>query len=101
MQLTAEQQAVFDALVAKQAETEPRTETGLVGILHSLIDSASGAVAHRGEDVWAALHHQAEQLAETAVETAVTGEAPAEVPAEAAADDSSSGSPGKGKAGKS
>ena len=86
MALTADQQALLDALVAKQSEPEPRTETGLAGILHALIDTVSGAVAHRGADSWAELHQQAEQLAAPApAEEAPAAEAPAdEAPAEKA-----------------
>ena len=64
MVLTPEQQAELDALQAKAAEPEPRTETGVTGVLHALIDSASGVVAHRAADAWEALHHQAEETAD-------------------------------------
>jgi hypothetical protein len=63
MALTKEQQALLEALVAKAAEKEPRTETGVAGVLHALIDSASGEAAHRSPEAWAALHSQAEALA--------------------------------------
>lgn len=63
MALTPEQQAQLDALQAEASRPEPRTETGAVGILHALIDSVSGAVAHRSGEAWAALHRQAEDLA--------------------------------------
>jgi hypothetical protein len=63
MPLTPEQEAQLAALQAEAVRPEPRTETGIAGILHTLIDVASGAVAHLGSDVWAGLHHQAEALA--------------------------------------
>lgn len=68
MVLTPEQQAELDRLNAEAAKPEPRTETGLVGILHALIDSAAGSIAHRGEEAWKALHTQAEALAPKQVE---------------------------------
>lgn len=63
MALTPEQQAELDRLQAEAAKPEPRTETGVTGILHALIDTVSGVVAHRGEEAWAKLHSQAEALA--------------------------------------
>jgi hypothetical protein len=32
----------------------------VAGVLHVLLDVASGAVAHLGADAWAALHHTVE-----------------------------------------
>lgn len=60
MALTDAEQAELDRLIAEKVKPEPRTETGRVGVLHALIDSASGAVAHRSAEEWAALHKQAE-----------------------------------------
>ena len=71
--LTPEQQAQLDALNAEAARPEPRAETGVAGLLHALIDSASGEVAHRGPDEWAALHRQAEDLAEPEPEAPPAG----------------------------
>jgi hypothetical protein len=95
MPLTAAQQAELEALQAEASKPEPRTEGGLAGILHTVLDVVSGAVPHLAADAWAALHHQVEDQ---------YGEQPAEPAADdgqAAADSSSSSSsPGKGKAGK-
>lgn len=65
MALTDAEQAELDRLIARKVAPEPRTETGVAGILHALIDSVSGAEAHRGPEAWAALHKQAEALAAT------------------------------------
>lgn len=70
MVLTPEQQAELAALQEEAKKPEPRTDTGLVGILHALIDSASGVVAHRSDGDWAALQSQAEALAPPAPEPA-------------------------------
>lgn len=63
MALTKEEQAELDALKVKENAPEPRTEDGLPGLLHALIDSVSGTVAHRGAEVWLELHRAAEDLA--------------------------------------
>jgi hypothetical protein len=85
MVLTPEQQAELDSLTAQAALPEPRTETGVTGVLHALIDSASGAVAHRGAEAWAALHTQAEGTAEReAAEPDPSPSDPASPPAAAA-----------------
>lgn len=63
MALTEAEQAELDRLIAQKVAPEPRTETGVVGVLHALIDTASGAAANRSGEEWAALHRQAEKLA--------------------------------------
>ena len=63
MALTEEQARVLAELQAQRDAPEPRTDTGLPGILHALLDVVSGAVPHLAGDVWAALHRQAEDLA--------------------------------------
>ena len=50
MALSEQEQAELDALQAKAAEPEPRTTTGLAGVLHTLVDVASGAQAHLPAD---------------------------------------------------
>lgn len=64
MALTEEQEAQLAALLEQRAAPEPRTETGLAGLLHVLLDVVSGAVPHLAPEVWAVLHKQAEALAE-------------------------------------
>ena len=63
MALTDAEQAELDRLIAQKVAPEPRTETGVAGVLHALIDSVSGAVAARGPEDWAALHKEAEGTA--------------------------------------
>jgi len=63
MALTEEQAAQLAALEAERDAPEPRTETGLAGVLHTLLDVASGHVPHLSGEAWAALHHEAEALA--------------------------------------
>ena len=60
MALTPEQQAQLDALEAEKNKPEPRTDTGVAGVLHVLLDIGSGALAHLGSDAWAALHRTVE-----------------------------------------
>jgi hypothetical protein len=62
MALTPQEQAVLEELQRRAAEKPPRTETGIAGLLHTLIDVASGAVAHLGPERWGELHDQAEAL---------------------------------------
>ena len=81
MALTDAEQAELDRLIAQKVAPEPRTDTGAVGVLHALIDSASGAEAHRSPEAWAALHKQAEALA---APQAAPGPAPTPVPDPAA-----------------
>ena len=96
MALTPEQEKQLAELQAEQNKPDPRTESGLAGILHTVLDVVAGDVAHLPADAWAALHRQVEDVA---------GEKQPEQPAaddgQAAADSSSSGksspsSPGKG-----
>lgn len=63
MPLTKEQEAQLAELQAEQNKPEPRTESGLAGILHSILDVVSGDVAHLPAEAWAALHSQVEQTA--------------------------------------
>jgi len=65
MALTEEQQALLEALQAKAAEKEPRTETGLKGVLHAVLDVVSGNVAHLPADAWETLHATVEHYDET------------------------------------
>jgi len=65
MALTEEQQALLEALQAKAAEKEPRTETGLKGVLHAVLDVVSGNVAHLPADAWEVLHSTVEHYDET------------------------------------
>ena len=58
--LTPAEQAQLAELQAKENAPEPRTETGVKGVLHTLIDVVSGKVAHLSDDAWAQLHRQAE-----------------------------------------
>jgi outer membrane murein-binding lipoprotein Lpp len=63
MPLTPEQEAQLAELQAEQSRPEPRTDSGLAGILHTLLDIVSGAVPHLAADVWAGLHHEVENVA--------------------------------------
>ena len=56
MALTPEEQAQLEALQAQANAPEPRTTTGLKGILHTVLDVVSGNVPHLAEDAWKALH---------------------------------------------
>lgn len=60
MPLTPEQQAQLEALQAESSKPEPRTGSGLAGILHTVLDVVSGAVPHLAADAWTELHHQVE-----------------------------------------
>ena len=82
MALSKEQQAQLDALEAVRDAPPVRTEHGLAGILHTLIDLVSGRVAHVAPDVVDELHGQAEELAGEPAEDEAAG------PAEDQADDS-------------
>jgi hypothetical protein len=88
--LTPEQQSELEALQAEASKPEPRTETGLAGLLHTVLDVVSGAVAHLPGEAWAALHSQVEHQ---------LGEAPAESsgPSGGSSSGSSSSSSGSGK----
>lgn len=63
MPLTADQQAQLNALLAEQDAPPYRTQTGIAGVLHRLIDSLSGAVAHRSPEEWAQMAETVEQAA--------------------------------------
>jgi len=63
MPLTPEQQAQLEALQAEATRPEPRTETGLAGVLHTILDVVSGAVPHLPPEAWGALHSAAEAQA--------------------------------------
>lgn len=58
--LSDAERAQLAELQAKENAPEPRTETGVKGVLHTLIDVVSGVVPHLGEDAWQQLHKQAE-----------------------------------------
>ena len=60
MPLTPQQQQQLADLQAEASRPEPRTETGLAGILHTVLDVVSGAVPHLAAETWADLHHQVE-----------------------------------------
>jgi leucyl-tRNA synthetase len=88
MPLTPDQEKQLAELQAEQARPEPRTETGLAGILHTVLDVVSGAVPHLAAETWAQLHSQ--------VEGNFGEQQPAEQPAPdegQAADDSGTSSP--------
>jgi hypothetical protein len=95
MVLTPAQQAELEALQAEASKPEPRTETGIAGVLHVLLDVAAGAVPHLAADAWAELHHQVEDH---------LGEQPAEQPADddqgASSSAGASSSKGKSSSGK-
>jgi hypothetical protein len=76
MALTAEQQAQLDALQAQAAAPEPRTETGVAGILHTLLDVNTGTLAILTPEAAAALHADVE----TAVGDGSITPAPAPAP---------------------
>jgi len=79
MALTPDQQAQLAQLEAERDAPEPRTETGIKGVLHTLIDVAAGRVAHLPDEAWDALHRQAEDHdAETVPPLEETGQEPAE-----------------------
>lgn len=61
MPLTKEQEQQLAELQAEQSRPEPRTESGLAGVLHSVLDVLAGDVAHLPAEAWAALHSQVEQ----------------------------------------
>jgi hypothetical protein len=84
MPLTADQQAELDALLAAQNAPAHRTRSGLAGVLHALIESASGAVPHRSPEQWTELAELVEELAGD--QDAESGDQPAgaEQPGEAA-----------------
>jgi leucyl-tRNA synthetase len=63
MALTEEQAKLLAELQAQQDAPEPRTETGLAGLLHTLIDVVSGRVPHVAPEAWDALHKEAEAQA--------------------------------------
>lgn len=52
MPLTPAQQAQLAELMAAQDAPPHRTRTGVAGVLHAIIDSLSGAVAHRSPGDW-------------------------------------------------
>lgn len=52
MPLTPEQEAQLAALQQAQNAPPHRTRTGLAGVLHKVIESLSGAVAHRSPQEW-------------------------------------------------
>jgi len=89
MALTPEQQAQLEALQEAAAAPDPRTTSGLAGVLHTLADVASGAVAGLGGDVWAGIHAE--------IEKALGAPAPADTPAPAP--DPGGGTEGAGFAG--
>lgn len=60
MPLTPAQQAQLEALQAEAAKPEPRTEKGIVGVIHALIDIVGGVVAHVSPETLTELHTQAE-----------------------------------------
>jgi hypothetical protein len=73
MALTDDQARQLAELQAQRDAPEPRTETGVAGVLHTLIDVVSGTVPHLAGDAWQALHKQAEALAGAAITGAVHG----------------------------
>ena len=91
MPLTKEQEAQLAELQAEAGKPEPRTETGVAGVLHTLLDVVSGNVPHLAADAWVALH--------SAVEHELGNQDQAEQPAEQPKGTSSSG--GKSSGGKS
>jgi hypothetical protein len=60
MALTPEQEKALAALEAERDAPEPRTTTGVKGVLHTLLDLASGVVPHISPERFAELHRQAE-----------------------------------------
>jgi|SRR5580704_13387669 leucyl-tRNA synthetase len=83
MVLSPEQEAQLAELQAQANAPEPRTDTGVKGVLHTLIDVVSGVVPHLGEDAWKALHKQAED-GDQAAEPAEPAQDQAAEPAAAA-----------------
>jgi hypothetical protein len=81
MPLTPEQQAQLEALQAAAVAPPHRTRTGVAGVLHALIETVSGAVAHRSPDEWLSMA----ETVEDALGTPEGGGQPAEAPAEAPA----------------
>ena len=74
MALTDEQAKVLADLQAQRDAPEPRTETGLAGLLHTLIDVVAGRVPHVAPEVWDALHTEAEAQAVPEAEPAEAAE---------------------------
>lgn len=96
MPLTKDQQAELERLQAEQAKPEPRTESGLAGLLHTVLDVVSGTVAHLPGEVWADLHSTVESEL-GAKDAAPADEAPAdEAPADGQGSSSSGASSSKG-----
>jgi hypothetical protein len=56
MALSEEQARQLAQLEAERDAPEPRTTAGLKGVLHILLDVASGNVPHLATDAWQALH---------------------------------------------
>lgn len=90
MPLSKDQQAELERLQAEAVKPEPRTDTGLAGVLHTVLDVASGVVAHLPKGEWAALHSTVEQ--ELGDKRAQAGES------SSGKDSSDTSSSGKGKA---
>lgn len=61
MALTAEQQAQLEALQAEASKPPHRTREGVAGVLHALIETVAGVVAHRSPEDWAQMAETVEQ----------------------------------------
>jgi hypothetical protein len=60
MPLTPQQRALLAELEEEAKKPEPRTDKGIVGVLHTLIDIVGGRVPHVSPDAIDELHTQTE-----------------------------------------